>query len=111
MENRYQDRTVGQVEIYGLGPIVVEGSGGASSEGIFGHVLFRLTSPDGGFGGPQASIEIAFEHSPDRSVRDAQQQALAAAHALLVRLAAEPLESLQAKLDEGIKAALLPGKD
>ncbi|WP_128115624.1 hypothetical protein [Brevundimonas diminuta] len=112
MTERYKDRTIGQVEIYGLAPAVLDGvAGGPPTEGVSASVMFRLASPDGGFGGPEATLALAFDHSPDASVRDAQQQALAAAHALLKRLAAEPLEDLQAKLSDGLREALLPTKD
>lgn len=113
MTKRYEGRQVGQVEIYGLGPSVLEPAtaGDPGVEGVSGSVLVRMESLSGGFGGPQITIELAIDHSPDSSVRDAQQQLLTAAHELLTRIASEPLEALQAKYVEGQSAALMPRKE
>jgi len=101
MSDRYADRDVFEVSVYGLGPIVMAPTADEGpEEGITARVVFGLAALDGGWGGPSATIELSLVASPDISIRDAHAKVIEAAYDLVRRLAAEPLEKIMATMAE-----------
>lgn len=91
----YTSRQIEEVKVWMFDPGVMEGADdGPAEDAMSAKVTFYLTSMKGGPGGPTVSIDLSLPVSHSTPFAEIERLFLEAAHAVLGRLAAEPIEAV-----------------
>lgn len=102
MTNRYDDRKVTVVDVYGMNRTHSNG------EWLFGaSVGFNIATTDGQEMGPRVEVNLAIFHDPKRTVEETEQELTKAAHELVQRFGQAPIDELLATAEAYKKANFL----
>lgn len=100
----YSKRGLWSVHVHGFQVADVKGAEGAGT----GVTIILTSEADPSLPGPKIQLDFAFPASTDLTLRQLQDEALAAAAALLQRFGRETKESLRAAAAKDLRESLVP---